>query len=107
MKKLAFIFLMCAMSFGLTSCQINWFGEQYDAPWMIIAVPIVVICAIDLFVMGRYVASKKYVCSECGKSFYPKWWQAAFSVHVMHYRYFKCPHCGKKDFCVPSRETED
>ena len=99
MKKIAFVILTIVLVFSLTSCKVNWFDQQYDVPWWAIAIPVFVFSAIVLFVAGKHIASKKYVCPKCNKSFYPKWWQAALSIHMNDDRVFKCPHCGRKGFC--------
>lgn len=107
MKKAAIVWVMIVLSLLLTSCKVNWFDQQYDVPWWVIAVPIVIISAIVFFALGKHIASRKYVCPKCNKTFYPTWWKAAFSIHVNDDRVFKCPHCGKKGFCSLSRETEN
>lgn len=108
MKKIMTILLLCgAVGLSLTSCTVNWFDRQFDVPWWVIAVPVAVFSAIVWVAAGKHIASKKYVCPTCGQGFYPKWWRAALSVHVNDDRVFKCPHCGKRDLCTPSRERED
>ena len=98
MKKIAFVILTIVLVFSLSSCKVNWFDQQYDVRWWAIAIPVLVFSAIVLFVAGKHIASK---------SFYPKWWQAALSIHMNDDRVFKCPHCGRKGFCPLSRESED
>lgn len=105
-KRIAFVLLTTVLAFSLTACRVNWFDRHYDVPWWTIAVPIVVFDAIVCFAAVKYIASKKYVCPKCNKSFYPKWWQA-FSFHMNGYRVFKCPHCGRKGFCSLSKESDD
>lgn len=108
MQKSCFLFLLViALALSLVSCQVNWFDRQYDVPWWGIAVPILIFLAIAFFAVGKHIASKKYVCPKCNKTFYPKWWQTAFSIHMNDDRVFKCPHCGRKGFCPLSRETDD
>ena len=107
MKKIAFALLTIISAFTLTSCKVNWFDQQYDVPWWVIAVPVVIFSAIVFLVAGKHIASKSYVCPKCNKTFYPKWWKAAFSIHMNDARVFKCPHCGRKGFCPLSRKTED
>ena len=108
MKKILALFvLICILTVLLTSCQVNWFDQQYDVPWWVIAVPVVVFSAIVWFAAGKHIASKKYFCPKCNKSFYPKWWHAAISIHMNDDRVFRCPHCGRKGFCPLSRDTED
>lgn len=107
MKKVVIVWIMIVLSLSLTSCKVNWFDQQYDVPWWVIAVPVVIISAIVFFALGKHISSKKYICPKCNKAFYPKWWQAAFSIHANDDRVFKCPHCGEKGFCSLSRETEN
>lgn len=108
MKKILALFvLICILTVLLTSCQVNWFDQQYDVPWWVIAVPVTIFSVLVWIVAGKHIASKKYVCPKCNKTFYPKWWKAALSIHMNDDRVFKCPHCGRKGFCPLSRETED
>lgn len=105
--RLVLFILICTMTVLLTSCQVNWFDRQYDVPWWGIAIPVVVFSAIVFFAAGKHIASKKYVCPKCNKTFCPKWWKAALSIHMNDDRVFKCPYCGRKGFCLLSREKED
>lgn len=107
MKKVSIVWLMLVLSFSLTSCKVNWFDQQYDVQWWVIAIPVIIFFAIVWIAAGKHIASKKYVCPKCNKTFYPKWWVAAVSIHMNDDRVFKCPHCGRKGFCPLSRETED
>ena len=108
MKRSITIVLIIGVNlFFLTSCEVNWFNQQYDVPWWVIVVPVVVFSAIVWFAAGKHIASKKYFCPKCNKSFYPKWWHAAISIHMNDDRVFRCPHCGRKGFCPLSRDTED
>lgn len=107
MKKAAIVWLIFVLPLSLSSCKVNWFDQQYDVPWWVIAVPVVIFSAIVFFVAGKHITSKEYVCPKCNKTFHPKWWQAAISIHVNDDRVFRCPHCGRKGFCPLSRETED
>ena len=108
MKKLiVFLVSVCAAAFCLTSCQAHLFDEQFTVPWWAIVIPSVLIVALAWFAAVKHITSQKYVCPECGKTFYPKWKDAAFSVHMNDNRVLKCPHCRKKGFCPLSRETND
>ena len=106
-KKFFIVFLIFIITFNLTSCQVNWFDNHYNVPWWIIAVPAFIFSAIIWIVAGKHIASKKYVCPNCNKTFYPNWWKAAISIHINDDRVFKCPHCGRKGFCHVLRDTED
>lgn len=90
--------------FSLCSCQVNVLNATYDVSWWIITVLTVVLIFAVLYAVGKYISKKKYVCPNCNKTFYPKWWEAAFSLHVNDDRVLKCPHCKKKSFCHLSWE---
>ena len=107
MKKIAVALLTIIPAFTLTSYKVNWFDKQYYAPWWAIAVPVAIFWAIVLIIAGKCIASKKYVCPKCNKTFSPKLLEAAFSLHMDDYRVFKCPNCKRKGFCPISRETEN
>ena len=108
MKKKIFIMsaLITAVTVLLTSCRVNWYDRHYDVPWWVIAVPVIIFSAVTLFAGGQYIASKKFICPNCYKTFHPKWWKAMLSIHVNDDRLFKCPYCGKKGFCYLSRDRE-
>lgn len=106
-KILVLIVLICIMTLSMTSCRVNWFDKHYDVPWWLIAVPVTAFSVIVWIVAGKHIASKKYVCPKCNKTFYPKWWKAAVSIHINDDRVFKCPHCGRKGFCKISNKTVD
>ena len=109
MKKIRFVilFLLLASMLTLTSCRVNWFGESYDVPWYIVAVPTLIFCCIAFFAAGRCIAKKLYVCPTCGGEFHPNFWLAMCSMHIGSDRYFKCPHCGHKGFCSVSRKSDE
>ncbi len=102
MKKLAFGFSIFLLPLCLTSCEVHWFSKKYDVPWWWIAIPTLLFFFCICFFAGKRISKKEYVCPICQKTFYPKWWQAAFSIHVNEDRVFKCPCCGRKGFCKPS-----
>lgn len=106
MKRIIFVFLTCVLSFSLTSCQVNWFDKHYAVPWWIIVIPTVIFSLIVWIAAGKHIAAKRYVCPKCNRSFYPKWWKAAISIHMNDDRVFKCPNCGRKGFCTRSGETK-
>lgn len=106
-KKLLSVFLLFIITITLSSCQVNWFDQHYDVPWWVITLPVVIFCAIVWIFAGKHIASKKYICPKCNKTFYPKWWKAAISIHMNSERVFKCPHCGRKGFCHISGKKED
>ena len=105
-KILSLLFILHTALF-LTSCRVNWFGTSYDVAWWTVALPVTVFVLIVWAAAGRYISSKNYVCPKCGKTFYPKWWAATFSVHINDDRLFKCPHCGKRGFCHVSRDNDN
>ena len=99
--------LLGATASLLTSCRVNWFDKQYDVPWWMVAIPVAVLFLIALVVARKCFASKTYVCPTCNSTFSPKWWNAAFTIHINSNRIFKCPHCGKRGFCRLSGKGED
>ena len=108
MKKLALLFcLIYASTSSLVACKVNWFDRQFDVKWWVIAIPVVIFSVIVWIVAGKHIAENKYVCPKCSKTFYPKWWKAAFSFHINDERVFKCPHCGIKGFCHIFKETSN
>ena len=53
---------------------------------------------IVALIKGIVLSKHKFMCSECNKEFYPKWYQVMFESHFGEYFRIKCPHCGKKAF---------
>lgn len=41
-----------------------------------------------------------YECPECGERFVPSAKAYIMGVHTINRRRLKCPHCGKKSFCI-------
>ncbi|MBE6718684.1 MAG: hypothetical protein E7574_05485 [Ruminococcaceae bacterium] len=101
------VFLLCTAALSLTSCQVNWFDTHYDVPWWVIAAPVLMFSFVVWIAAGKHIASKKYMCPKCNKTFHPKWWKAAISLHINDDRFFKCPHCERKSFCHVSKERKD
>ena len=91
--------LLVSLPTLLTSCRVNWFDKQYDVPWWMIAIPVAVWSLAWLIGGSLYIASKKYRCPLCARTFSPKRYRAMLSVHVNGDRVFKCPHCGKRKLC--------
>lgn len=104
MKKIAIFFSMAFLSLFLTSCEVHWFDQSYEVAWWVVAIPTVLILAAAFFFAGKGISKTEYRCTHCQETFYPTWSKAAFSVHVGNDRVFKCPHCGKKDFCKRADE---
>ena len=101
MKRLV-LTLFLLLPFVLTSCRVHFFDRQYDVPWWLIAIPEAIFIVLITYIIGRSIASEKYACPLCGKTFYPKVWAVIFSFHMGNQRALRCPHCGKKDMCSPS-----
>ena len=104
-KKLSLIFvIISSLLLSLTSCKVNWFGEQIDTPWYAVAIPVAVL-AIAILIIGKLTFSKKkYICPECKTLFAVKWWKALFALHYNSDRVLKCPHCGRCGFCKVSED---
>ena len=58
----------------------------------------IVFVIIFTLIKGIILSKHKFICSECNKEFYPKWYQVMFETHFNNYFKIKCPHCGKKEF---------
>lgn len=53
---------------------------------------------ITALLKGIILSKHKFICSQCNKEFYPKWYQVMFETHFGEYFKIKCPHCGKKEY---------
>lgn len=106
-KRYGLCILLCILTLLLSSCTVNWFDKQYDVAWWVIAIPVTVWTLAWLIGGSCYIASKKYVCPTCTRSFSPKWYRAMFSIHMNDDRLFRCPYCGKRSFCRLDREPKD
>ena len=95
MKKLLLILSTLTLTLALTSCTVNWFGETREAPWYVIAIPVVLILVIGYII----IMSKTFICPKCNTEFKPKWYQLSATLHYMDTRVGKCPKCGYKGFC--------
>lgn len=109
MKKKWYVLcvLLCILTMLLSSCKVNWFDKQYDVAWWVIAIPVTIWSLAWLIGGSCYIASKKYVCPTCTRSFSPKWYRAMFSIHMNDDRLFRCPYCGKRSFCRLDRGPKD
>lgn len=105
-NKRRFCFALLMLPFCLTSCTVNWGTEQYQVSGYIL-VPILIIFSVILFTIStRLIMSYPFRCHKCGKTFHPQWHQAILSIHIGSSRLFRCPHCGHRGFCPPSRDEE-
>ena len=104
MKKFLTLAALPLLLLSLTSCEAHWFGKSYDVPWYVIAVPSIIFVFVVCFILGFTLTKRQYHCPQCAKSFHPKWYAAAISVHMGDKRVFRCPHCGYKGFCNPTDE---
>lgn len=51
------------------------------------------------------ISDTPFVCSNCGKNFYIKWYRFTFNLpryYTYHSIKCKCPHCKKVDMCKHS-----
>ncbi|MBQ9121145.1 MAG: hypothetical protein IJY12_02140 [Clostridia bacterium] len=102
MKRVFLMLCLALFPLCLTSCRVRWFGQMLEAPWWIVALPVLLFSAVALYLAGRAVAHTRFVCPHCYKTFHPKPWAAVFSFHVNEAHVLRCPHCGNKDLCSPS-----
>ena len=98
-KGYKLVLLLGALALSLCSCRVNLLHRSLDVPWWTIAIPVALIVILAWYFGGKYYAQKTYICPQCGGSFEPKWWLAAFTVYVMDARIYRCPHCGRRGFC--------
>lgn len=96
-RKLKFLLLTCTIF--LSSCEVHFFDKVWQVEWYVIAIPVMLFDLTVLYLVGKELSKKKFVCPNCHKTFYPKWWIVVFSGHIDNDRLLKCPHCGKKDYC--------
>lgn len=89
----------------LTACEVHFGDVHYsNVPWWVIAIPTVLLLLFVWCAEGKAIAGRKHYCPKCGETFYPKWWKAAFTIHINGDGVFRCPHCGWKGFCHISHE---
>lgn len=103
-KSICILGLTISILVWLTSCQVKWFDKSYDVPWWVIAISTALFVLAVWYFAGKIISKKEYICQTCKGSFYPKWYVAAFTIHINDDRVFKCPYCGKKGFCHVSRD---
>ncbi len=65
---------------------------------LIILVPTAAFCILFSFIKGIVLSKHRFLCSQCNKEFYPKWYQVMFESHFGEYYKIKCPHCNKKEY---------
>lgn len=100
MKRASLISLAASIPLLLSSCDAHIGSKHIDLPWWVIVLIIASSVGISLFAANHEITKNKYKCKECGKTFYPTMRQAVFSLHAGDERVFKCPHCGRKGFCI-------
>ena len=100
MKKILFFLTMLLTALALSSCQVNWFGETKEVHFLVVLIPIVIVCVLGYFLIMRAT----YVCPHCGTEFRPRWYQLSFLFHMGRRRLGKCPVCGKSGYCSRKRK---
>ena len=99
MKKVLFLaMLLCSVLF-LSSCEVHYFGSNYDVPWYIIAIPVALFSFVVLFTAHISIIKKYYKCPKCGTEFKPKWYTLSSWIRENDKRVMRCPKCGRKGFC--------
>ena len=97
-KQISTICVFTALALSLTACEAHIGDHSFEVPWYFIAIPVAVFSALVFVITGVVISKNTYVCTECSHRFHPKWWKAAFSLHLNSDRLFKCPNCGHKGF---------
>jgi len=105
--KILSMIILLTLPWMLTSCRVNWFNKQYDVPWWMVTVPVVILVFLSWIITGKRIAKKQYVCPKCNHKFHPKWQTAALSIHINSNRVLRCPRCNRKGFCRMLRDWED
>ena len=101
MKKLLLLIFTLLSTFSLSSCKVNWFGETYDAPWYVIAIPVAIIAVAGYFIL----MNTTFVCPDCNTEFKPKWYQLSVCVHMGRKRLAKCPKCHRFGYCQRKKDV--
>lgn len=55
------------------------------------------IVVLASLIKGIILSKHKFICSQCNKEFYPKWYKMMFEQHFNDYYKIKCPHCREKN----------
>ena len=59
----------------------------------------------------KEIVSQPFVCPNCGKSFYAKWYHLwflrGFTVSLKNKANLRCPHCKKWDMCKWTNKDQD
>lgn len=65
---------------------------------LLISIGGLVFIIIVALIKGFLLSKRKFMCSNCNKEFYPKWYQVMFETHFNEYFRIRCPHCNKKKY---------
>ena len=65
---------------------------------LLIAIALVVICAVVAVTVVIAVNTEIFECEACGEKFVPTLSAYIMGPHTLSRRYLKCPHCGKKSW---------
>ena len=106
-KKISALILIVLLAATLTSCYVHVGRTYYERPWWYVTLIALAFIVPSLILVGIYISRHDYICSECGGRFHPKWYTAAFSIHIGSRRVFKCPHCGHRGFCDPVKREKE
>lgn len=114
MKRFLLLLLIVATAFSLTSCAVNWFGDQHYIPWVIDVMLVLAIIIVVLLIMLKNYASKYRTCSKCNHRFKPKWNHCFSAIFIgeksnteSSSRLFKCPKCKQKSLMPISFEQKN
>ena len=101
MKKIVILILIACSILTLSACTVNWFGETYDAPWYVIAIPIAIIAVAGYFILMNMT----FVCPDCNTEFKPKKHHLFVTIHMGRKRLAKCPKCGRFGYCSRKKDV--
>ena len=84
---------------ALARVLIAGFAELHAAVrLLLIAIALVVICAVVAVTVVIAVNTEIFECEACGEKFVPTLSAYIMGPHTLSRRYLKCPHCGKKSW---------